>query len=107
MSCREGIDFSGMKTIPGVVWRFFFFAHFIKKEKWAYDICCPVSTLEPADRFLQNLAWTLYTIRGNGFQFRAVGKSHMAGARTFELEGRGLHCQHFVWGLEVVYDEGA
>jgi len=41
-----------------------FFAHFIKKEKWAYDICVPFSNLEPVDRFLQNLIWMLYAIRG-------------------------------------------
>jgi hypothetical protein len=31
-----------------------FFAHFIKKEKWAYDICVPISILDPVERFLQN-----------------------------------------------------
>jgi hypothetical protein len=41
-----------------------FFAHFVKKEKWAYDICVPISTLEQVDRFLQNLIRTLYAMRG-------------------------------------------
>lgn len=83
-----------------------FFAYFVKKEIWAYDICVPFATLEPVDRFLQNLVRTLYALRGIPkamvFIFvqlvRATWQVHKPG---------GGGCQHFVWGLEAVYCDGA
>jgi hypothetical protein len=64
MSCHEGVDFSGMKTIPGVVWKFFFLPTLLRKKNGLMIIRLPISTLEPFDRYLQNLVWTLYAVRG-------------------------------------------
>ena len=51
------------------------------------ECVCPFSTFEPASRFLQNLAYTLFHCRGPDHYtllFPIVSKNNMADARNYE-----------------------